>query len=58
MYLIQNWTMQKFRTAVYPLRMAPIGMKLWENLFQTIPYISFLDAKQQLISEFVWSKNV
>ena len=33
--------------AVYPSRMAPIGAKLWENAFQTIPDISFFDAENQ-----------
>jgi len=32
-------------SAVYPLRMAPIGLKLWENAFQVIPDISFFDAQ-------------
>ena len=27
---------RKFGKAVYPARMAPIGVKLWENAFQTI----------------------
>ena len=36
---------QDFQTAVYPSRMAPIGAKLWENAFQTIPDISFFDAE-------------
>ena len=27
--------------------MAPIGAKLWENAFQTIPDISFFDAENQ-----------
>ena len=26
--------------------MAPIGVKLWENAFQTIPNISFFDVKK------------
>ena len=34
----------KLRTAVYPARMAPFGLKLWENAFQMIPDISFVDA--------------
>ena len=29
--------------AVYPSNMAPIGVQLWENAFQTIPDISFFD---------------
>ena len=34
----------KLRTAVYPPRMAPIGLKLRENAFQVIPDISFFDG--------------
>ena len=30
--------------AVYPSRMAPIGVKLWENAFRMIWNISFFDA--------------
>ena len=32
---------------VYPSRMAPIGTKLWENAFQTIPDIAFFDINQK-----------
>ena len=32
---------------VYPSKMAPFGLKLWENAFQTIPDISFFDAENQ-----------
>ena len=32
--------------AVYPSNVASIGVKLWENTFQTIPDISFLDAQK------------
>ena len=35
----------KIRMAVYPRRMAPIGLKLWENAFQVIPDIWFFDAQ-------------
>ena len=35
----------KLQTAIYPSSMAPIGAKLWENAFQTIPDISFFDAE-------------
>ena len=35
----------KLRTAVYPPKMAPIGVKLRENAFQVIPDISFFDQK-------------
>ena len=31
--------------AVYPPRMAPFGLKLWGNAFQTIPDVSFFDAE-------------
>ena len=34
----------KLRTAVYPSRMAPIGTKICQNAFQTIPDISFFNA--------------
>ena len=37
----------KLWTAVYPSRMAPIGAKLGQNAFQTIPDISFFDAENQ-----------
>ena len=33
-------------------RMAPIGVKLWENAFQTIPNISFFDAEKILAKFF------
>ena len=33
--------------AVYPPRMAPFGLKLWENAFQAIPDISFFDAEKK-----------
>ena len=33
----------KLRTAVYPPKTAPIGVKLQENAFQVIPNISFFD---------------
>ena len=37
----------KLWTAVYPPRMAPFGLKLWENAFQTIPDISFFDVEKK-----------
>ena len=37
---------RKFQTAVYPPRMAPIGLKLCQNAFQTIPDISFFDVQK------------
>ena len=36
---------RKRRRSVYPPRMAPFGLKLWENAFQMIPDISFFDAE-------------
>ena len=32
--------------------MAPIGVKLWENAFQTIPNISFFDAENIFFAKF------
>ena len=37
----------KLRTAVYPSNKARIGVKLWENAFQTICNFSFFDAKKK-----------
>ena len=31
--------------------MAPIGAKLWENAFQTIPDISFFDAEKCFLAK-------
>ena len=42
----------KLRTAVYPPRMAPIGLKLGENTFQTIPDVSFFDVKKNCQTNF------
>ena len=42
----------KFRTAVYPPRMAPIGSKLCQNAFQVIPDVSFFDAKNKKNANF------
>ena len=39
----------KLWTAVYPPRMAPFGLKLWENAFRMIPDISFFD-----VPKFCW----
>ena len=47
--------MRKFQTAVYPPRMAPIGLKLGQNAFQTIPDVSFFDVKKVFVKHF--SKN-
>ena len=38
--------------AVYPSNIAPIGVKLWENTFQTIPNISFFDAENIFLAKF------
>ena len=32
--------------------MAPFGLKLWENAFQTIPDISFFDAEKKKLTKF------
>ena len=37
---------------VYPPRMAPIGVKLWENAFQTICNISFFDVRKKFWMKF------
>ena len=37
--------------AVYPSNMAPFGLKLWENAFQTIPNISFFDAEKNFVAK-------
>ena len=42
----------KLRTAVYPPRMAPVGLKLGENAFQTIPDVSFFDVNSFFLSKF------
>ena len=42
--------------AVYPPRMAPFGLKLWGNAFQTIPDFSFFNAEKK-IGEFFGSKK-
>ena len=36
--------------------MAPIGMKLWENPFQTIPDIQFFHALKKFFGDFLFSK--
>ena len=47
--------------AVYPSNMAPFGLKLWENAFQTIPNISFFDVEKfcstKILDEFVSQKQ-
>ena len=40
----RNLFLSKLWTALYPPRMAPIGLKLQENAFQVIPDISFFDG--------------
>ena len=42
----------KLRTAVYPPRMAPFGLKLWENAFQMIPDISFSTLNKKIDKHF------
>ena len=42
----------KLRTAVYPPRMAPFGLKLWGNAFQMVPVISFFDANNFFSTKF------
>ena len=41
----------KLGAAVYPTRIAPIGLKLWENAFQTIPDISYFDPRNFFLGE-------
>ena len=51
--------------AVYPSRMAPIGLKLWENAFRMIWNISFFDAEIKMAKknskifagQFLFSRN-
>ena len=43
----RNQKNRKLWTAVCPPRLAPIGLKLGQNAFQTIPDISFFDAEKQ-----------
>ena len=47
----------KLRTAVYPPNMAPIGAKLCQNAFQTIPNISFSDVEKICSSNFFVHKT-
>ena len=37
--------------AVYPSSMALIGLELCQKAFQTIPHVSFFNAKKQLFSD-------
>ena len=43
--------------AVYPSNMAPFGLKLWENAFQTIPNISFFDAERPKFLMKIFAKK-
>ena len=43
--------------AVYPPRMAPFGLKLWENAFQMIPDISFFDGTNIFCDQNFCSKQ-
>ena len=47
----------KLRTAVYPPRMAPIGLKLRENAFQVIPDIWFFDTKNFFATKIFVRQN-
>ena len=38
--------------------MAPIGAKLWENAFQTIPDVSFFDGQKFLFVEIFGSRTL
>ena len=42
----------KLRTAVHPSNIAPIGTKLWENAFQTIPDVSFSNLEKKILISF------
>ena len=44
--------------AVYPSNMAPFGLKLWENAFQTIPNISFSMSKKKIGENVLAKKSV
>ena len=37
-------------------KMAPIGVKLWENAFQTIPDISFFDVEKKFFAKILDQK--
>ena len=43
---------RKFRQAVYTCNLARTATKLWENVFQTIPDVSFFDAKNFFSAKF------
>ena len=48
----------KLWTGVYPPRIAPFGLKLWENAFQTIPDISFFDATKLFFDKNFRQKKI
>ena len=46
----------KLWSAVYPPRMAPIGLRIWENAFQMIPIIWFFDTRKKNRGHFFHQK--
>ena len=48
----------KLRTSVYLSKSRLFATKIWENVFQTIPNISFFDIERKTKSETFWSKNI
>ena len=46
----------KFCKAVYPIRIAPFGLKLGQNAFQTIPNISSFNVEQTKVGDFCAAK--
>ena len=53
----RNEHFSKLWSAVYPSNIAPIGAKLCQNAFQTIPDISFFDTQTFLLMIFFPQKN-
>ena len=45
---LQNFEKCETLSGCLPPRMAPFGLKLWENAFQMIPNISFFDAEKKV----------
>ena len=43
---------RELRTTVYPSNMAPIGLKLGQNAFRTIPDILFFDGQKVDVLRF------
>ena len=43
--------------AVYPPRMAPFGLQLWESAIQLIPEVSFFDTEENKLANF-FNKSV